>query len=128
MERSEVKRTDRASGRGNSPKGLGKRADPGHTAKGQVKSGQTPSRWWGVELKSCSLPARGAIADTGAGQGVDGGGADTVCALGTLRRGDPPAQGGEEQAEEDVAVNMLSTVTVVILTESIFILSGHLDY
>lgn len=71
-----------------------------------MKSGQTPSRWWGVELKSCSLPVRGVIADTRDGQGVDGGGTDTVCALGTLRRGAPLAQGGEEQAEEDVALNI----------------------
>lgn len=81
-----------------------------------------------MELKSCSLPVRGVIADTSC-LPWSGGYRNGHCALGTLRRGAPPAQEEEDQAKEKVALNMLSTGTVVTTHWlKAFAFSGHLDY
>ena len=53
---------------------------------------------------------------------------DRHCALGTLRKGAALGQEEEGQTEEDVALKILRTVTIVIVPKSVFLLSGHLDY
>lgn len=121
LERSEVKRPESASGRDNNPQGLGKRATPGYTAKGRAKLGPSPSRGWEWNWNHVPYQWEGSYSNH-PGLTQSGRQRERYCALRTLRRGAPPGQEGEEQAEESIVLNMLSTVIVVALAESIFIL------
>lgn len=94
QERSEVKRPERASERGNNPKGLGKRIRSRAHCKGTSKIKATSKQMVGSGTEIMFPTGEGSYSrhlgpDTELRQ------RNRYCALGTLRRGAPPAQDGE---------------------------------